>query len=61
MKGMMEISMIKNKEGENKKVMSCFPMKGHKANWLMLASGMGARAEWKVYIYDRKEKPKDFK
>ena len=36
-------------------------MKGHKANWLMLASGMGAHAEWKVYIYNRIEKPKDFK
>ena len=38
--------------------MSCFPMKGHKANWLMLASGMGATAEWKVYIYNRIEKPR---
>ena len=36
----MEVSLIQNLEGQGKQVISCFPMKGHRANWLMLASGI---------------------
>ena len=48
----MEISLIQNQEGEGKKVITCFPLKGYKANWMMVGSGMAQNhADWKVYIY----------
>ena len=35
----MQISMIKNKEGEGKQIMSQFPMRGIEPKWLKIASG----------------------
>ena len=49
--GMMEISKIKNEEGEGKQVMSSFPVKDHKLNWLFVTSGCSTEAEWKVITY----------
>ena len=50
----MQISKIQNTEGEGKQVMSKFPMKGHKANWFMLASGCKSTANWHVKVYQKK-------
>ena len=50
----MQISKIQNTEGEGKQVMSKFPMKGHKANWFMVASGVKSTATFHVKVYQKK-------
>ena len=41
--------------------MSKFPMKGHKANWFMVASGCGSTAHWNVKVYKKKDIAKEEK
>ena len=57
----MQISKIQNEEGEGKEVMSKFPMKGHKANWFMVASGCKSTAHWNVGVYKKKNIVKEEK
>ena len=35
--------------------MSKFPMKGHKVNWFMVASGCKSTANWHVKVYQKKD------
>jgi hypothetical protein len=47
----MQISKILDQSGAGKHVMSKFPMKDVKPNWMMMASGCGSAAVWKVIVY----------
>ena len=47
----MQISEIKNEQGDDKKLMSKFPLKDVKPNYFMAISGVSSRAELRVLIY----------
>ena len=57
--GMIEVSSIKNEEGEGKKVWSTFPIKGHSLNYFMPVTGYNQRGIWKIKIYEGVDPPKD--
>ena len=48
---MIELSCIKNEEGEGKKVWSTFPRKDHELNFFMPVTGYHQRGVWKVKIF----------
>ena len=47
----MQISMIRNKDGEGKQLMSQFPMKGIKPKWLRVSAGCENKAEWEIHVH----------
>ena len=49
---MIELSSVKNEKGEEKKVWSTFPKKGHALNYFMPVTGYSNAGNWKVKIYE---------
>ena len=49
--GMIELSCIKNEEGEGKKVWSTFPKKDFLLNYFMVVTGYNQRGIWKMHSY----------
>ena len=54
----MTISKISDRYGNDKQLMSKFPMKDVEPNWFMVTSGCGSTAEWEVLIPSAKTKSK---
>ena len=48
---MIELSAIKNEDGEDKKVWSTFPRKDYALNYFMPVTGYHQRGIWKLKIY----------
>ena len=52
----MTISKISDRDGNNKEVMSKFPMRDVNPNWFMVTSGCNTTADWEILIPSEKTK-----